>query len=150
MSDLPPAQAPLYNHPLPALERWLIQLGAVQRGLNSCLWDLHRPDWTAEIELEVENVGRFGKRTGSYTGVGTLSQLKFTVTDNFRVAPGLSFSSTSVSGVPDMLDSHRTAFSGASMEFRYKLLDREIMPFGLTLHAAPGWSSTCAATATPM
>ena len=56
MSDLPPAQAPLYNHPLPALEAWLSQLGARQRGLNSCLWDLQRPDWTAEIELEVEEL----------------------------------------------------------------------------------------------
>ena len=56
MSDLPPAQAPLYNHPLPALEQWLSQLGAVQRGANSCLWDLQRPDWTAEIELEVEEL----------------------------------------------------------------------------------------------
>ena len=56
MSDLPPAQAPLYNHPLPALEAWLIQLGAVQRGANSCLWDLQHPDWTAEIELEVEEI----------------------------------------------------------------------------------------------
>ena len=56
MSDLPPAQAPLYNHPLPALEAWLIQLGAVQRGANSCLWDLQHPNWTAEIELEVEEL----------------------------------------------------------------------------------------------
>ena len=56
MSDLPPAQAPLYNHPLPALERWLSELGAVQRGANSCLWDLQRPDWRAEIELEVEEL----------------------------------------------------------------------------------------------
>lgn len=56
MSDLPPPQAPLYNHPLPALERWLAQLGAVQQGVNSCRWDLRHQDWTAEIELEVEDL----------------------------------------------------------------------------------------------
>ena len=56
MTDLPPPQAPLYNHPLPALERWLLELGAVQRGANSCLWDLQRPDWTAELELQVEEL----------------------------------------------------------------------------------------------
>jgi hypothetical protein len=56
MSDLPSPQAPLYNHPLPALELWLRQLGAVQRGANSCLWDLQRPDWSAEIELAVEEL----------------------------------------------------------------------------------------------
>jgi hypothetical protein len=93
-----------------------------------------------EIELEIENVGRFGKRAGSYSGAGTLSQVKFTVTDSFRVAPGVSFAATSVNGVPDMLDNRRTSVAGASMEFRYKLLDREVMPFGLTLHAAPGWN----------
>ena len=56
MSDLPSPQAPLYNHPLPALEGWLMQLGAVQRGLNSCLWTLQRSDWSAEIELAVEEL----------------------------------------------------------------------------------------------
>jgi hypothetical protein len=40
MSSLPPPQAPLYNHPLPALEQWLRDLGAVQHGPHSCLWDL--------------------------------------------------------------------------------------------------------------
>ncbi|MFT4275014.1 MAG: hypothetical protein QM576_01545 [Rhodopseudomonas sp.] len=93
-----------------------------------------------EIELEIENVGRFGRRFGSYTGVGVLSQVKFTLTDNFRVAPGVSFASTQISGVPDMIDNHRNAIAGASMEFRYKVLDRDVMPFGLTLHAAPGWN----------
>ncbi|MGO3932249.1 transporter [Rhodopseudomonas pseudopalustris] len=93
-----------------------------------------------EIELEIENVGRFSKRFGSYTGVGVLSQVKFVLTDSFRVAPGVSFSSTHVSGVPDMIDNRRTALAGASLEFRYRLLDRDVMPFGLTLHAAPGWN----------
>ena len=56
MSDLPSPQVPLYNHPLPALERWLMELGAVQRGANSCLWDLQHPDWTAELELQAEEL----------------------------------------------------------------------------------------------
>ncbi|MCG6207676.1 hypothetical protein LPW26_23770 [Rhodopseudomonas sp. HC1] len=93
-----------------------------------------------EIELEIENVGRFSRRFGSYTGVGVLSQVKFVLTDNFRVAPGVSLASTRVSGVPDMIDNRRTALAGASLEFRYKLLDRDVMPFGLTLHAAPSWN----------
>lgn len=56
MTDLPPPQAPLYNHPLPALESWLRQLGAMQRGVNSCLWDLQMPEWRAELELESEEL----------------------------------------------------------------------------------------------
>ena len=56
MTDLPPSQAPLYNHPLPALESWLRALGARQRAVNSCLWDLQLADWSAELELEVEDL----------------------------------------------------------------------------------------------
>jgi len=56
MPSLPSPQAPLYNHPLPALEQWLSDLGAVQRSAHSCFWDLQLGSWTAEIELEVEEL----------------------------------------------------------------------------------------------
>jgi hypothetical protein len=56
MSSLPPPQAPLYNHPLPALEQWLRDLGAVQQGPHSCLWDLRLGGGKAQIELEVEEL----------------------------------------------------------------------------------------------
>ena len=56
MSELPSPQTPLYHHPLPALENWLVQLGASRQGANPCLWDLHRPEWSAQIELEVEEL----------------------------------------------------------------------------------------------
>lgn len=56
MSELPSARTPLYHHPLPALEEWLRSLGAVQQPGNLCRWDLHRPQWSAEIELEVEEL----------------------------------------------------------------------------------------------
>ena len=56
MGELPAAQTPLYNHPLPQLEHWLRQLGAVQQRDNPCIWDLHRPEWSARIVLEVEDL----------------------------------------------------------------------------------------------
>ncbi|KMM17296.1 DUF3143 domain-containing protein [Synechococcus sp. GFB01] len=56
MSELPSARTPLYNHPLPALEHWLRGLGAVQQPENLCIWDLRGPSWTAEIELEIEEL----------------------------------------------------------------------------------------------
>ena len=56
MSSLPSPQAPLYSHPLPALEQWLRQLGAVQQGAHSCFWDLELASWSAQIELEVEEL----------------------------------------------------------------------------------------------
>ncbi|MFN7229224.1 MAG: DUF3143 domain-containing protein [Synechococcaceae cyanobacterium] len=55
-TDLPPASTPLYNHALPALELWLRDLGAVQQGANGSVWDLHRPEWSARILLDVEDL----------------------------------------------------------------------------------------------
>jgi len=40
MTEMPSSQTPLYHHPLPALEHW----------------DLHRPEWSAQIELEVDEL----------------------------------------------------------------------------------------------
>lgn len=56
MPDLPVATTPLYNHPLPALETWLHGLGARRQETDPCLWDLHRPSWSARIELETEDL----------------------------------------------------------------------------------------------
>lgn len=56
MPALPDSATPLYNHPLPALEHWLRELGAAQQRSNPCSWDLHHNDWSAEIELEVEDL----------------------------------------------------------------------------------------------
>lgn len=56
MSELPSVRTPLYHHPLPALEAWLRGLGAVQQAGHPSRWDLHRPEWSAELELEVEEL----------------------------------------------------------------------------------------------
>ncbi len=102
-----------------------------------------------EIEFENENVGLFGKRTGAYNTLGALNLLKFVVTDNFRIAPGLSWGAYGISNVPGYDNRSQAAFQGAVLEIRYKLLDRETMPFGLTLHAQPGWSPTDEASGAP-
>ena len=54
--DEPTSATPLYHHPLPALEAWLGSLGALQQRSQPCCWDLHGADWTAQIELEVEEL----------------------------------------------------------------------------------------------
>lgn len=56
MNALPPLQTPLYNHPLPALEQWLRQLGASPSRSDRSSWDLHQPQWSALIELAVEDI----------------------------------------------------------------------------------------------
>lgn len=99
--------------------------------------DIGKP---GEIEIEFENVGAFGKRSGSYAAWANLNQIKYTVSDNFRIAPGFALSGQHISGVPGLADHRDVAFSGAALELRYKLVDRAVAPFGLTLHAQPGWS----------
>ncbi len=56
MNALPPLQTPLYNHPLPALEQWLRQLGAIPSRSDRSSWDLHQPQWSALIEFAVEDI----------------------------------------------------------------------------------------------
>jgi hypothetical protein len=56
MPSLPPAQTPLYNHPLPAIEAWLAVLGAVQQPGRPCFWRLRHGGWSADLELGVEDI----------------------------------------------------------------------------------------------
>ncbi|ABD08097.1 conserved hypothetical protein [Rhodopseudomonas palustris HaA2] len=93
-----------------------------------------------DIEIEMENVGAFGKRSGGYATLATLNQVKYTVTDRFRIAPGFGLGAQRIDGAPGYDDRRHLTFNGATMEFRYKLIDRTSAPFGLTLHAQPGWS----------
>ena len=53
---LPDAQTPLYNHPLPDIEKWLTQLGCQQDKDNLHCWQIEKPDWKAEICLETEEL----------------------------------------------------------------------------------------------
>ncbi|MCP9773195.1 DUF3143 domain-containing protein [Synechococcus sp. Tobar12-5m-g] len=56
MNALPPQQTPLYNHPLPSLEQWLVELGAARDKADPCRWDLHQAFWSALIELDIEEL----------------------------------------------------------------------------------------------
>nr|WP_246732136.1 hypothetical protein [Bradyrhizobium yuanmingense] len=99
--------------------------------------DIGKP---GEMEIEFENVGAFGKRSGTYAAWANLNQVKYTVSDNFRIAPGFALTGQHISGVPGLADHRDVAFGGVALELRYKLVDRAVAPFGLTLHAQPGWS----------
>ncbi|HEY9814625.1 MAG TPA: DUF3143 domain-containing protein [Candidatus Obscuribacterales bacterium] len=53
---LPSTDTPLYNHPLPDIERWLASKGCQQDVTNLHCWSLHTPDWHAEIIMEVDSL----------------------------------------------------------------------------------------------
>jgi hypothetical protein len=54
--SLPAAETPLYNHPLPDLERWLETQGCTQDPTTRERWYVQREAWSAEIELAVEEI----------------------------------------------------------------------------------------------
>lgn len=53
---LPPPDTILYNHPLPQIDQWLISQGCNQDTNNPSLWYLQRPDWQAEIHMDIEEI----------------------------------------------------------------------------------------------
>ena len=67
MAAPPSPETPLYHHPLPQLEAWLRDLGAQQQRSCLCRWDLHRPQWSAQIDLEVEELKVSWHRDGQET-----------------------------------------------------------------------------------
>lgn len=54
--SLPSPETPLYNHPLPEIERWLISQGCEQDPQELSYWRVRRPTWEAELWLDVEQL----------------------------------------------------------------------------------------------
>ncbi|HEY9845672.1 MAG TPA: DUF3143 domain-containing protein [Candidatus Caenarcaniphilales bacterium] len=53
---LPPANTPLYNHPLPDIEQWLKGQGCQQDKSDLHRWQVERATWKAELVLDVEEL----------------------------------------------------------------------------------------------
>ena len=51
-----PTDTPLYNHPLPEIEQWLLSMGCEQDDNEPHCWHINRPDWHAELSLDVEEL----------------------------------------------------------------------------------------------
>ncbi len=54
--SLPEATTPLYNHPLPEIEQWLIDLGCAKDREQPHCWSVERSSWKADICLEIEEI----------------------------------------------------------------------------------------------
>lgn len=53
---LPSADTPLYNHPLPDIERWLTDKGCQQDDKELHCWYIEQPGWKAELWLDVDQL----------------------------------------------------------------------------------------------
>lgn len=89
---------------------------------------------TGEREFQTETTGRFGKG-GNYSALAHEAEIEIVPLPNLRIELGATAALHDISGVPDLDDRRQFNFQGASLDLRYRLLDRERAPFGLTVAA---------------
>jgi len=86
-----------------------------------------------EREFQSETTGRFGKSGGRYRAGEQEFELEFVPARDIRIEIGSSFSAHRIAGVPGFSDQRALGWQGASVDFRYRFLDRETAPVGMTL-----------------
>jgi hypothetical protein len=85
-----------------------------------------------EREFQSETTGRFSKSGGRYRAVGQEFELEFVPAKDFRIEIGSAFAAHDIKGVPDFADRRQLAWQGVSVDLRYRFLDRDTAPLGLT------------------
>ena len=86
-----------------------------------------------EREFQTQTTGRFSKAGGNYRAVNQELELEFVPIDNFRIEAGSSFAAYDINSVPGFENRRQLDWQGVSLDLRYKFLDRNAAPFGLTL-----------------
>ncbi|CAI9092349.1 OLC1v1027558C1 [Oldenlandia corymbosa var. corymbosa] len=56
LQRLPDKTKPLYSHSLPSLEAWLRSLGFYQSKEDRAVWFVEKPDWHAQLSLDVTDL----------------------------------------------------------------------------------------------
>jgi len=85
-----------------------------------------------EREFQNQTTGRFSKSGGRYRAVGQEFELEFVPAKDFRIEIGSAFAAHDIKGVPDFEDRRQLAWQGVSVDLRYRFLDRDTAPLGLT------------------
>jgi hypothetical protein len=85
-----------------------------------------------EREFQSQTTGRFSKSDGHYRALSQELELELVPARNFRIEMGTTFVSHDINGVPDFEDRRQSAWQGVSVDFRYRFLDRDTAPLGLT------------------
>ena len=53
---LPSSDTPLYGHPIPALEQWLLTTGFERDEGDPSSWHLHLAQWSAQLHLQADGL----------------------------------------------------------------------------------------------
>jgi hypothetical protein len=86
-----------------------------------------------EREFQSQTTGGFSKNGGRYRAISQELELEFVPARNFRIEIGSAFAAHDISGVSGLEDRRQLSWQGVSVDFRYRFLDRNTAPFGLTL-----------------
>jgi hypothetical protein len=86
-----------------------------------------------EREFQTMMTGRFSKQAGTYQALDQQLEMEFVPFRNFRIEVGTTLAAYDVSSVPGLTSINQAGWLGASLDLRYKFLDRETAPFGLTV-----------------
>jgi hypothetical protein len=86
-----------------------------------------------EREFQSQTTARLSRDGGRYRALQQQFELEFVPAQNFRVEVGSSFAAHDIAGVPFLEDRKQLTWQGASVEMRYRLLERDRAPFGLTV-----------------
>ncbi|QUS42257.1 hypothetical protein RPMA_04815 [Tardiphaga alba] len=86
-----------------------------------------------EREFQSETTGRSGKSGGRYRVGEQEFELELVPARDIRIELGSSISAYDLAGIPGVADRRGFAWQGASVDIRYRLLDREAAPVGMTL-----------------
>lgn len=86
-----------------------------------------------EREFESKTTGRFSRMSGNYRAVGQQMDVEFVPVENFRVELGNTFASHNIAGVPGIEDRRQLSWQGVAVDLRYRFLNKDAAPFGLTV-----------------
>jgi hypothetical protein len=92
-----------------------------------------------EREFKNETTLRTGKAAGSFTAGTSEAEIKYTLSDNVRISAGATLAYFDINGVPGLGDTNRAAIQSASFSARFRLLDRNKAPVGMTFSIEPHW-----------
>jgi len=92
-----------------------------------------------ERELVIDSTLRTGRSTGFFADTASELEFKYTAFHNFRISAAAALAYYDVAGVTGIDDARRAAIQSLFFDARFRLLDRNRAPFGLTISAAPHW-----------
>lgn len=85
-----------------------------------------------EREFESKTTGRFSRTGGNYRAVGQQLAVEFVPVKNVRVELETTFASHNIAGVPGLEDRRQLSWQGVAVDLRYRFLNKDAAPFGLT------------------